>query len=207
MAQDFWHNFITEKSFQALQSLRKGYDFVLIGGWAVFLHTKQLKSKDIDIVVSAETLGRLKQDFDVIKNGRLHKYEIKMEGFDVDIYTSFWSELGLPLDYILENTISIEGFKAPAKEILLCLKIFTYGQRKGSLKGKKDKIDIVSLLYFNNVNFKSFDGILTKFSLGNLFAELKELLNSEIEMEELNLNKKQYADFKRKILKLLAQKG
>lgn len=207
MTQDFWHNFITEKSFQTLQALRKNHSFVLIGGWAIFLYTKQLKSKDVDIVVGAETLGQLKQNFDVIKNERLKKYEIKMEGFDVDIYVPFWSELGLPLDYVLETATSIEGFNVPAKEILLCLKIFTYGQRKGGLKGKKDKIDVVSLLYFNNVNFKKFADILTKFGLENLFTELKEILNSGVEMRELNLNKKQYADLKKRILKSLPQKS
>src|SRR3989338_10184017 len=120
MADAFWHEFITEKSFRVLQELRKKYDFVLIGGWAVFLYTKQLKSKDIDIVINAETLGCLKQDFDVVKNERLQKYEIKMEGFDIDIYIPFWSQLGWPLDFILQNSVSIEGFRVHAKEILLC---------------------------------------------------------------------------------------
>ncbi|OGF63017.1 hypothetical protein A2926_04665 [Candidatus Giovannonibacteria bacterium RIFCSPLOWO2_01_FULL_44_40] len=201
MADAFWHEFITEKSFRVLQELRKKYDFVLIGGWAVFLYTKQLKSKDIDIVVGAETLGRLKKDFDVVKNERLQKYEIKMEGFDVDIYVAFWSQLGLSLDYILQNSVSIEGFKVPTKEILLCLKIYTYSQRKSNLKGQKDKIDIISLLYFDGVDFNNLRDILEKFSFGNLLLELKELLNSAAETEELGLNKKQYADFKKRILK------
>ena len=201
MADAFWHEFITEKSFRVLQELRKKYDLVLIGGWAVFLYTKQLKSKDIDIVVGAETLGRLKKDFDVVKNERLQKYEIKMEGFDVDIYVAFWSQLGLSLDYILQNSVSIEGFKVPTKEILLCLKIYTYSQRKSNLKGQKDKIDIISLLYFDGVDFNNLRDILEKFSFGNLLLELKELLNSAAETEELGLNKKQYADFKKRILK------
>lgn len=203
MTNVFWHDFITEKSFKTLQELRKNYDFALIGGWAVFLYTKQLKSKDIDIVVSAETLGRLKQDFDVLKNARLQKYEIKMDGFDVDIYAPFWSSIGLPLDYVLENTISLEGFNVPAKELLLALKIYTYSQRKGNLKGLKDKIDIVSLLYFDHIDFQKFTGILQKLHLENLNSELKELLSSAVEIKELELNKKHYSDFKKQALKML----
>ena len=51
MVKEFWHNLITEKSFGLLQNLRKQFDFILIGGWAVYLYTQSLKSKDIDIYI------------------------------------------------------------------------------------------------------------------------------------------------------------
>ena len=86
MQKQFWHDAVTEKSFIFLQGLRKNFKFVLIGGWAVYFHTKALKSKDIDIVVGFEELAKLRQSFPLIKNDRLSKYEIKAEGFDVDIY-------------------------------------------------------------------------------------------------------------------------
>ncbi len=196
---EFWHSAFVDKSFYTLQSLRKEYDFVLIGGWAVFLYTKTIKSKDIDIIVEPEILSKLKTKFEVIKNERLKKYEIKMDGFDIDIYVPFWSELGLPPDFILENTISLEGFSVPKKEILLILKIFTYKQRKGSLKGKKDKLDIVSLLYHDHINLEKFKEIIRKFNLECLKDELVDLLDSTFELPELSLNQKQFADFKRKI--------
>lgn len=79
----FWHDAVTDKSFYTLQSLRKDFDFVVIGGWAVFLYTQTLKSKDIDIIVDLEVLARLKNRFDVTKNERLQKYEIKFDGFDL----------------------------------------------------------------------------------------------------------------------------
>lgn len=44
----FYNEIITQKSFVFLQGLKKEYEFVLIGGWAVFLYSHGLKSKDID---------------------------------------------------------------------------------------------------------------------------------------------------------------
>jgi len=47
---DFYHDLVTDKSWELLKKLKKNYDFILIGGWAVFLYTHALKSKDIDLV-------------------------------------------------------------------------------------------------------------------------------------------------------------
>ena len=202
MVKEFWHNLITEKSFHLLQELKKDFDFVLIGGWAIYLYTHSLKSKDIDIIVSLETLGQLKQKFEVYKNERLQKYEIKIKGIDVDIYIPHWSDLGLPIEKIIKNTVSIEGFGLPSREVLLTLKLFVYSQRKTSLKGKKDLIDIVSLLYFNGVDFKKFEDFLKDNNLLKLKDELDEILRTTISLEELDLNQKKFSDFKKKILLL-----
>jgi len=67
---DFYHNFITEKSWSVLLQLRKEYDFILIGGWAVFLYSQTLKSKDIDLVVEYEALEKLRNKLVVYKNDR-----------------------------------------------------------------------------------------------------------------------------------------
>ena len=61
---NFYHNLITQKSWQLLQDLRRRYQFILIGGWAVFLYTKALKSKDIDLVMGYEELKKLKEEFE-----------------------------------------------------------------------------------------------------------------------------------------------
>jgi hypothetical protein len=202
MVREFWHNLITEKSFHLLQELKKDFNFVLIGGWAIYLYTHSLKSKDIDVIVDLETLGQLKQKFQVYKNERLQKYEIKIKGIDVDIYIPYWSDLGLPIEKIMKDTASIEGFKLPSKEILLALKLFVYSQRKISLKGKKDLIDIISLLYFNGVDFKKFENFLKNNDLLKLKDELNEILRTTISLEELDLNQKKFSDFKKKILLL-----
>jgi len=199
MIKEFWHTLVIEKSYQFLQELRKSFDFVLIGGWAIYFYTHGLKSKDIDIIVSLETLGKLKQKFDVYKNERLRKYEIKIEGIDIDIYVPYWSDLGLSINKVTENTVSLEGFRLPSKEILLILKIFVYSQRKASLKGKKDLIDIISLLYFDNINWELLNHILEDNNLLYLKDELREILTSTTKIEELGINQKKFSDFKKKI--------
>jgi len=200
MVKEFWHNLITEKSFGLLQNLRKQFDFVLIGGWAVYLYTQSLKSKDIDMIVELETLGELKKIFNVSKNNRLKKYEIKTEGIDIDIYIPFWSNLGLSVTQIIQNTISLEGFKVPQKEILLILKLFAYNQRKASLKGEKDVLDIVSLLRTGAFNAQLFRTIFQNNNLSYLEQELKDILNSRVQIKELDMNSKQFSDFKKRIL-------
>lgn len=183
----FWHDSVTEKSFKTLQEIRKRYNFVLIGGWAVYLYTKSLKSKDIDIIVSFDNLGKLRSDFDLVKNERLKKYEIKMGEFGIDIYVSHWSELGLPADYVLKNSESLEGFLVPRKEVLLALKLFTYTQRKGNIKGKKDAVDVLSLLFYADLDFKDFEDVLKENDLLYLLDDVEKMLDSFTDLPELNL--------------------
>lgn len=46
----YYHDLITGTSWRELKQLRRYCNFVLIGGWAAWLYTKALKSKDIDII-------------------------------------------------------------------------------------------------------------------------------------------------------------
>lgn len=193
MSEQFWHNLVTEKSFAFLQEFAKQFQFVLIGGWAVYFHTKALKSKDIDIVVTFEELGKLRTQFDLIKNERLKKYEIKADGFDVDIYVPHYSELGVSFNEVMQSAVSMEGFRVPRKEVLLALKLYVYEQRKGSLKGKKDMIDIISLLYYGNISPKLVKDTKT----------LRDILTATYEIKELGLGRKKFADFKKYVLAAL----
>src|SRR3989344_1388761 len=136
----FYHDIITEKSFKFLQTLRGDFRFVLIGGWAVFLYTRSLKSKDIDIVVEYEELGQLRERFDLAKNDRLKKYEIKPGEFDVDVYVAHYSDLGIPAEAIMARAEELEGFIVPPRELLLLLKLHAWLARRGSAKGRKDEL-------------------------------------------------------------------
>jgi len=60
---EFYQDLIIEKSYKLLQDLKREFDFILIGGWAVFLYTKALKSKDIDLVVQYEALEQLRKKY------------------------------------------------------------------------------------------------------------------------------------------------
>ncbi len=120
--KQYWHNLTTERSLGFLRDLKRNCRFILIGGWAVFLYAKSLKSKDIDIVLDYDELSKLKQNYEIIKNERLKKYEIKMEEIDVDVYLPHFSNPGLPAEEIKNYSILREGFLVPVPEVLLILK-------------------------------------------------------------------------------------
>lgn len=46
-----WRDEIVDRSWEVLGELKEYADFVLIGGWAVYLWTGRLKSRDIDIFI------------------------------------------------------------------------------------------------------------------------------------------------------------
>jgi len=76
---EFYHDLVTEKSFKVLQDLKKKFDFILIGGWAIYLYTKALKSKDIDIIIDYNELEKFKREFEIFKNERLKNRKLKLK--------------------------------------------------------------------------------------------------------------------------------
>ena len=196
---EYWNSQLTEKSWKLLQELVKKYNFILIGGWAVYLWTKQQKSKDIDIVVDLSELQKLKQE-NLIKNDRLKKYELKFEEVDVDIYLPYFSKLTMPLESLEEYSSKIEGFNIASKEALLILKQGAEIDRKNSVKGEKDKIDILSLLFFSDIDFKEYKQILEKYSMENYFEKLFSLLKTFKDYDSLNLTPQEFKKRKEKIL-------
>lgn len=195
---EFYHEIITEKSFEILQDIKRKFPFILIGGWAVFFYTRSLKSKDIDIIISYDVLEKLKEEFSVQKNDRLSKYEIKMD-VDIDIYLSYFSKLGFPVEEIAKHTQSVEGFTVPIPEILLILKVYTFTERRGTSKGEKDAVDIFSLLSEKLVDWQKYQELLLRFNLQTLNNELKELLQSRVSVNELGLSEHQLARLKKDI--------
>lgn len=181
----YYRNQVTQKSWQILTVLSSKYHFVLIGGWAVWLYTKQLKSKDIDIVVNLDHLGKLSTDYALEKNERLKKYEIRQEEIEIDVYTPFYSQLGVPGEIILQTAINLDGFNVPPPEILLKLKMVAYQGRKGSDKGRKDLVDIISLM------------CLPELKWADISPEIINLAISQSEIAELSLNSHQYSKYKK----------
>lgn len=179
---------------------KKKYDFILIGGWATYLWTKQLKSKDIDIVVDINELQKLKQE-QLIKNDRLKKYEIKFEEIDIDIYVPYFSKLTIPAEDIKNYSTGLEGFNVITPEALLVLKQGAEIERGNSVKGEKDIIDIVSVLFFSGINLKNYAGILKKYKLEAYLNNLIALLKNFKDYDSLNLNPREFKLKKEKILK------
>ena len=197
---EFYHDLITEKSFKILQELRKKFDFILIGGWAIFLYTKALKSKDIDIIIDYDQLEKFKKELPIFKNERLKKYEAKIEGIDIDIYLPYFSDLKFPIEAIKNYLQSIEGFKVPIPEILLILKVKTYIERKGTTKGEKDFLDIFTLISSEKVNWEFYKELIKKHNLKDTNQKLKEIISSARAIPQLNLLNHQISRLKRRVL-------
>lgn len=199
----YYQDELTNKSWDILNKFKKANQFVLIGGWAVWLYSKSLKSKDIDIIIDFAELDKLKQKFTVNKNERLKKYEIKIEEVDVDIYTPHYSDLGLPVTEIVSYTQQVDNFKLPIPEILLILKQITAKNRQGTSKGEKDRIDIISIVNADIIDWSKYQQLIEKFKLSKPRLDLLDLLKTVYEVDQLNLNRQQTAKLKRKIFKVL----
>lgn len=196
----FYNDLITQKSWQTLQELKGKLDFVLIGGWAVYLYTKALKSKDIDLIVNYDQLEKLRIDFAVQKNGRLKKYEARRGEAQIDVYLPHFSDLGIPVEEITRETVTKETFLVPRLERLLILKQLAHAQRGLSAKGQKDRIDILSL-----VLSVDFDPVVYKKELAGigkkeLLADLKDLILGTVKITELGINEHFWNRTKRKFL-------
>lgn len=199
---EFWNSLITEKSWNILQKLNKKYDFIVIGGWAVYLWTKQQKSKDIDIAIGIEELQKFKQE-NLIKNDRLKKYEIKIDEIDVDIYASFYSKLIIPIENLNDYSSKIEGFKTIIPEALILLKQSAWMDRKNSIKGEKDKLDILSLLFFADINLKKYKEIIKRYSIENYLDELIRVISNFKDYNAVSLTPGKFKIKKENILKSL----
>lgn len=198
---EFYHNIITEKSFKFLQELRKNYQFVLIGGWAVFLYSHALKSKDVDIILDYNELAKLKERYDVFKNERLKKYEIKIEEIDIDIYLPHYSDLGIDIREIKKNVVSREGFQVPQLEILLMLKLYAWESRRSSIKGQKDEIDIFSLAILPEFDWKKYLKIVRNSGFEKQHKDFVALLKKTRTIKELRINEQKMSKFRKNVLK------
>ena len=205
--KEFWSELITKKSWEKLIEISKEFDFILIGGWAVYLWTEKHKSKDIDIVVDYETLNYLRQRYELNKNERLRKYEIKTDDFDIDVYVSHYSKLSIPVDELKKYTKKIKGIKTIIPEVLLILKQGAETERRGSIKGKKDLIDIMTILYYTPFELRNYRDTLKRFKLERFEQELKkEILLFDIkDADYLGINFNEYAKWKRRFLKELKE--
>lgn len=197
---EYYHNIITKQSWEELKRLRQQAKFVLIGGWATYLYTKALKSKDIDIIIEFDQLGRLSGPYQLIKNDRLKKYEARRDTIHIDIYLPHYSLLGIPVEDLITRTQSQGGFTVLEPIYLTALKIYVLQQRGHSAKGKKDFIDVVSLWRMPNVSSQTLQPILQRYNLMDSWQYFTAYANDFTSLPELNLNQHQYAKWKTETL-------
>lgn len=197
---EYYHSLITEKSWQELLALKKAVDFVLIGGWAAYFYTKALKSKDIDILVDFDQLPIIEKLYRLNKNERLSKYQAVKGEIEIDIYLPHFSQIGIPVEELINKTAQIEGFKVLDINYLLALKICTLADRGRTPKGRKDFLDLISLAFAGRGDFSFVRKIIEKFYLGQALKVFQEFLQETTEVEELNLNNHQFSKLKKSII-------
>lgn len=202
---EFWNDAVTVKSWDLLLKLRQlPIRFVLIGGWAAYLWARLHKSKDIDIVVSGfDDLEYLKKNYDLRKNEHLKKYEIIVDEIDVDIYVPHFSKLSLPAEEIIAQAVKVENIEAVRPEALLVLKQGAELDRRDSVKGKKDRIDIMALIIKVDMDWALYFRLLEKHNLSNYFPRLKEIIAEFKDIKYLDLNPREFKLKKAKVLEKL----
>lgn len=195
----FYHDVITEKSWEELQALKRLIPFVLIGGWAVYLYTKALKSKDIDIIIDFDQLPVLEKNYVLTKNNRLKKYEARKGSVEIDVYLPHFSELGIPVADLLQKKTAHEGFSLVERDVLIALKIFTLSQRGEGPKGEKDFIDIMSLFHMADASSDKVCQVLKQYRLEKAWEPFLKYLGQYTALPELHWNAHQFSKIKKKI--------
>jgi hypothetical protein len=206
---EFWNSDITNESWKELLVLSTKYNFILIGGWAIYLYTKLQKSRDIDMVVDYDQFKLLSVDFEMRKNPSLYKYEIKFQKFDIDVYTPFYSKLTVPPEDLINNYTLIENIRVPRVEELLILKLGAFDDRMNSIKGQKDRLDITGLAFYSNIDYSRLKTLLNKYekpSYIDLYVNAIAHIEKRL-LPFLNLNESTYAKMKKKTLEKIIPKS
>jgi hypothetical protein len=185
-----WRDEVVERSWRVLGELKGFADFVLIGGWGVYLWTGKLKSRDIDVYVDQKNFYKLQSEltqrgYALKRNVRLMRFEALIGDVEVDIYTPFVSKLVIPcLDVFDRKLYSvIEGFKVTIPEVLLLLKAQAAQDRWHAEKGLKDRVDIISLLKYADVKPDVLKQMLTQYDMQHALRDAIKRAISESRIE------------------------
>ncbi|UCF07450.1 MAG: hypothetical protein JSW28_07295 [Thermoplasmata archaeon] len=199
---EFWNELLTRASWEKLQELTSEFDFILIGGWAAYLWTGMHKSKDIDIIVDYGTLPLIQDRYPLSKNDRLKRYEVRLNECDIDIYLPFYSKLALPLEDLQKSAVKVKGIRTVSLEALLILKQAAEIERRNSIKGQKDAIDILTILIHGGIDIQEYNKMLAHYDLTHYIDELIHVVKDfdKRNLKYLDMNVKSYADWKKKIV-------
>lgn len=201
--RQYYQDTITDESFVLLSKLNQQIDLLLIGGWAVWLYTKSLKSKDVDFIIDYSVLSFLQSKFPVFKNERLKKYELIEGRVSVDIYLPHFSFIGIKIEELSKYKTRKSGFTILTKEALLLTKQTAYKSRFASAKGQKDKVDILSLILLPDFDFQAYQELLKTYGLTEYLVYLKKILNETHEFKELGLNAHAFAILKKRLMEII----
>ncbi len=199
---EFWNSEITETSWKTLKRLKGEVRFILIGGWAVYLYTHLEKSKGIDIIVDYDALKSLNELYELNKNQKLSKYQIKLGDLDIDVYVPYYSKLSVPPEDIIASSRSVEGFMLPSPEMLLVLKLGALNARRASIKGQKDAVDILGLLLYSDLDKNLVKSLCAKYRV-NTDAIKDAVKNVDDDtLAYLNTNRHHFSKARKQLIEL-----
>jgi hypothetical protein len=146
---------------------------VLIGGWATYLRTKVAKSHDIDVIVDHATLALLRSKYRLSPSRHLSgkKFEVVLDGVEVDVYPVYQSRLGqrlqVPVETLIAHAERIGHAKVLTAEALFVAKMAALLDRPDTLPGEKDRQEMWSLANSSSpLDFGVVAGILEQSGYG-----------------------------------------
>lgn len=209
MRRQFWNNEKTDASLRTLQFIAGKIDFVLIGGWAVYLYTDAQRSEDVDIAVGIPALKFFKdygiRDYEGINI----KYSV-VDGTVVDLFIQEYADrdLPLPVKEILEDyTMFMGNIKTVNREMLLLLKLWGYF-REDETKLRKDIIDVISLMLYGDINIKKFGALLKKHRIAKrrgIDVLLEYLDKGDTLLDYIDMESREYRKRKDELKKEIAE--
>ena len=112
------------------------------------------------------------------ENKCLNKYELEIDGIDYDVYLEHNHSLLFSYEELFKHSQLILDIRVPAIEHLLKLKLIAYEDNKLSIKGEKDKHDIIKLLCFADIQNQPNIEILidNKFEFKHVIEQCYEIL-------------------------------
>jgi len=127
-------------------------DAVFIGDIAVAQHAKRYdlaleeSSHDADLYLSLAGKNEMRDRYEVLRNERLGKDSVLVDGEDFDLYVERQHRLAVPYDEVFAHAEEIDGIRVAALEHLLVLKLDAASDRWGSAKGDKDLRDLARIV-------------------------------------------------------------
>lgn len=181
MVTEIWPEHVTSKSWRVLNELAARLNPVLIGGWAVYLWTGAMKSADVDLFVTDESLWKIGAR--VKRHPKLKKYHALIDDVDIDIYTPSVCDLAVSAGEVFEKRwyALVKEFNVLLPEPLLVLKCEAARARWAGRKGFKDRCDVLSLLRFEKLDFKTLRKLLPRYKELNLAKTLREIVQKSVE--------------------------
>jgi len=191
---------------------------VLIGGIAVYLHTKEtLKdfieySHDSVFCLSLMDLSDLREFEEITHNKRLGKHQIIKQGVEFDVYIEHQNNLIIPFTELSNASVVKEGVRCASLSHLLILKMKALDDREGSAKGDKDLRDLAKIVICIDETTQENKDILLLYLTDKWIKRLQNMASSPVVFQDItsgdpHVSKKLKTAFSQKINAIVEYKN